>query len=185
MLIINGSPRKEGCSARVIPLVAETVEKYGYGFETVNICDLDVNGCKACMSCKKTGECVQKDDMTQLYGKLRDADMVMLTTPVYFAAETGQLKCFIDRLYAMVKRVDGERIVNFGKPKIGTVFISCGAADGAMLYCNILTRITGILRSFGVTDFSSVIVPAADPENIRDSDYVKDYLGAIEFQLDV
>ena len=103
LLIVNGSPRKNGVDAVISKMIAETVKKYDYETEIVDICSLEINECRACMACKRTGRCAQDDDMTQMYEKIRSCDMLILASPIYFGAETGQMKCFIDRFYSMVR----------------------------------------------------------------------------------
>lgn len=100
LLIINGSPRKDGVDAKIGQMIAERMKGYDYDAEAVNINDLNIRGCQACMSCKKTGKCAQNDDMTVLYDKIRGSDMLILCSPIYFGAETGQMKTFVDRMYA-------------------------------------------------------------------------------------
>lgn len=185
LLIVNGSPRKDGVDARIAKMIAETAGKYDYTAEIVDICSMDIGGCKACMSCKKTGECAQKDDMTQMYAKIRESDMIVLASPIYFAAETGQMKCFIDRFYAMVKNVDGQRFVNFGNVKKGSILLTCGAPDGAMIYGSVLARLTNVIKSMGVQDLSGTVIPGIGPDEVAESDMVKDYIEGIEFQLEM
>lgn len=183
MLMINGSPRKNGTDAAILGMVAEKAKKYDYKTEIVNICDLHINGCKACMYCKKNGKCAQNDDMTPIYDKIRDATAIIIASPVYFAAETGQMKCFMDRLYAMISNKDGKRTVDIGKVSKASIVITCGSPDGYMTYGNILTRLTMTLKSLGITDVSGTIISAVDPDKAEGSDFVREYLDGLDFQL--
>ena len=123
--------------------------------------------------------------MTQMYEKIRSCDMIILASPIYFGAESGQMKCFIDRFYSMVKMQDGQRFVNFGNVSKGSVLLTCGAPDGSMTYGSVLTRITNILKSMGVQDLSGTIIPNTAPEDAEKSEVVKDYIESIEFQLEM
>ncbi|MDR0791530.1 MAG: flavodoxin family protein [Methanomassiliicoccaceae archaeon] len=183
MLMINGSPRSNGSSAELLRVVSERIVPKGYECETVDLGKLNVSHCKACMSCKSAGKCCISDDMTVLYDKVQDADAVAIAVPVYFGAEPGLFKNFLDRLYALVDRKDGVRTVRFGKKKTGIVAISCGAPDGNMIYHGMMTRLVTVLRSFDVADVSSGIIPNASPGTVRDSQFTKDLLDAIEFQM--
>ena len=183
LLIINGSPRKNGTDAAIADLIAERVREHDYETETVNICDMSIGGCRACMACKRTGKCAQDDDMIQMYEKIRSSDMLILASPIYFGAETGQMKCFIDRFYAMVRMQDGQRFVNFGNVSKASVLLTCGAPDGGMTYGGILARLTKTIKSMGVQDLSGTIIAGLQPENVSDDDNVKDYLDSIDFQL--
>ncbi|MDO4194014.1 MAG: flavodoxin family protein, partial [Erysipelotrichaceae bacterium] len=62
----------------------------------------NIHGCLACEHCHKIekGICVQKDDMQEVYDLLKDADMLILASPIYYHGISGQLKCTIDRFYA-------------------------------------------------------------------------------------
>jgi multimeric flavodoxin WrbA len=184
MLMINGSPRNNGSSAEMLKIIAEKSAEKGYECEIVDLGKLKISHCKGCMSCKSTGKCCNNDDMTALYDKVQNADAVAFATPVYFAAETGLFKNFIDRLYSLVDRKDGVRTVRFGKEKKGIIAISCGIPDGNMVYLGMLTRLVTTLKSFGVNDIASGIVPKP-AGNIRDSPFMKDLLDAVEFQLSV
>ena len=183
LLIVNGSPRKNGVDAAIAKLIAERVREQDYETEIISLCDLNIGGCRACMACKKTGRCAQDDDMTQMYEKMRSCDMLILASPVYFGAESGQMKCFIDRFYAMVKMQDGQRLVNFGNVSKASILLTCGAPDGGMTYGGVLARLTKTIKSMGVQDLSGVIIAGADPEKVSETDAVKDYLDSLDFQL--
>jgi len=182
ILAINGSPRGDGSTAKVLETIAEKMNG-GYSTEIVNLGGLNISFCKACMNCKKTGSCAISDDMTPLYEKIRDADVLIFGTPVYFGAETGLFKNFLDRMYAMVQIKNGVRTPELGKPKKGSAFITCGAPDGNMTYHGVATHLISILRSFGISDVSSTVIPKADPATITGQNQFADYMDAIEFQL--
>jgi multimeric flavodoxin WrbA len=182
MLMINGSPRSNGSSAEILNIISKSVSN-GYECEIVNLGELKISHCKGCMTCKKTGKCAVIDDMTSLYDKVQDADAVTFSVPVYFGAEPGLFKNFLDRLYALVDRKDGVRTVRFGKEKKGIVAVNCAAPDGNMIYHGMMTHLVIVLRSFGVGDVSSGIVPSASLETVKDSQFMSDLLGAIEFQM--
>jgi multimeric flavodoxin WrbA len=183
MLIVNGSPRAQGTDAAIIGMVSDTAKKNGYDPEVIDICGLNIHGCRACMACKKTGKCAQKDDMTPLYEKIKTADMIVIASPIYFGAESGQMKCFIDRFYAMLGIKDGKFIPDMGQVKKASIVLVCGAPDGNMSYGGVLARMINVFKSLGIIDASGAIIPGVSPENVKKSDYVRDYIGALEFQV--
>jgi multimeric flavodoxin WrbA len=183
MLMINGSPRGNGSSSEILNVIAEHCSPKGYSCERIDLGGLKISHCKGCKYCKANGKCITDDDMTPLYGKIQDADAVVFSVPVYFGAETGLFKNFLDRLYALVDVKDGVRTVRFGKEKKGIVAINCNAADGNMIYHGLMTHLFTVLRSFGVTDVSAGIIPKAAPDTVRDSQFTKDLLEALEFQM--
>ena len=97
LLIINGSPRKNGCDAKICAAASELASKYGYESETIWAYDLDLGGCRACMACKKTQKCVQKDDAVEITEKVKNADTLVFTTPIYYYEMSGQMKTLLDR----------------------------------------------------------------------------------------
>jgi multimeric flavodoxin WrbA len=183
MLMINGSPRVGGASSKVLDVIEENVSRKGYVFERADLGTLKISHCIGCRSCKKTGKCAIDDDMTALYEKVKDADAITISVPVYFAAETGLLKNFIDRLYALMDMTEKGWNVRFGKVKKGIAAINCGAPDGNMIYHGLMTHLITILRTFGSTDVASGIIPGASPGMIEDSQFTKDLLAGIDFLM--
>jgi multimeric flavodoxin WrbA len=65
--------------------------------------ELNFRGCTACLACKRTSEeCVLKDDLAPVLRAVRQADGLILASPIYFGQITGELKSFIDRMYSML-----------------------------------------------------------------------------------
>ena len=182
MLLINGSPRKDGSSSRMLDMISGRSLEYEY--ERIDLGEKKISHCKGCLLCKDKGECSVNDDMRPLYKKIQDADAIAIAVPVYFGGETGLLKNFIDRLYALMDRKDdGSWNVRFGKKKKGIVAIPCGAPDGHMIYHGVMTHMTVVLRMFGASDVASGIVPSASPETIADSQFMKDIMDAYDFVM--
>jgi multimeric flavodoxin WrbA len=74
-----------------------------------NINELGIRGCQACYKCQTPeGKCVQKDSMAELYDEIFSADAVVFGTPVFMFQVTGQMKIFIDRLFALLYLKDGQ-----------------------------------------------------------------------------
>ena len=107
ILILNGSPRKNGSTAGLVKAFTEGAESAGNTVEELYLYGLDINDCVGCLSCEERGEndrknpCSQEDDMTVVYEAFRKSDVVVLASPVYTWMVTGKLKLVIDRMYAM------------------------------------------------------------------------------------
>jgi len=97
MLMVLGSPRKNGNSETLASAVAAGFAETGGVAEAVRLNDLAIRPCQACGGCTKTGRCVIADDMTALYEKVDAADRLLLVSPVYFYALSAQMKTFADR----------------------------------------------------------------------------------------
>lgn len=102
ILVLNGSPRKQGNTRKMINAFKEGAESAGNQVDVVDVCYKKIAGCLACEYChtKGDGHCIQRDDMQEIYQKLGDADMLVLASPIYYHGVSGQLKCAIDRLYS-------------------------------------------------------------------------------------
>ena len=102
ILVLNGSPRPKGNTAQMIGAFKDGAESAGHKVDIVDVCRKKIAGCLACEYChtKGNGQCVQKDDMQEVYDLLKDAEMLVLASPIYYHGISGQLKCAIDRFYS-------------------------------------------------------------------------------------
>jgi multimeric flavodoxin WrbA len=101
VMVIKSSPRVRGNSSLLAEKAAEGAKDAGALVETFSLQDLDIRPCDACDICQETGVCVLKDDMQELYPKLRSAHAILLASPVYWFTLSAQAKLFIDRWYAL------------------------------------------------------------------------------------
>jgi multimeric flavodoxin WrbA len=103
ILIVSSTPRKGGNSEILAEQVAQGVVAAGAEAELVRLRELEIGYCRACMACLKSKkpQCVIEDGMVPMYGKLQKADAIVLATPIYFFTMSGQLKVFLDRLFAI------------------------------------------------------------------------------------
>jgi len=99
VLIINGSPRKDGNTAIAIREMEQVFQQKGVEVETVQIGTQDVRGCIACGSCAKNGKCVFDDVVNELAPKFEEADGLVVASPVYYASANATLIACLDRLF--------------------------------------------------------------------------------------
>lgn len=99
VLLINGSPHKEGCTYAALKEAADTLEKEGIRTEIVWIENKPIGGCIACGTCRKTGSCVFDDVVNTLREKCKEADGFIFGSPVHYAAASGNLTACMDRLF--------------------------------------------------------------------------------------
>lgn len=102
VLGIVGSPRKNGNTDTVVQKVLEGVAESGAETETIYINDLNFKGCQGCGFCNVMPECKIKDDMTEVYKKIEEADGFVFGSPIYFLQFSGQMRLFLDRCYALM-----------------------------------------------------------------------------------
>lgn len=99
VLLINGSGNAKGCTYTALQEVSTTLEKNGIETEIYQIGKKPIQGCIACFSCMKTGKCVFKDSVNEVAEKIKEADALIVGSPVYYASPSGQLVSFLDRLF--------------------------------------------------------------------------------------
>jgi multimeric flavodoxin WrbA len=99
VLLINGSPHKEGCTYTALKEVASTLQKEGIETEIAWIENKPIGGCIACGTCRKTGKCAFDDVVNRIKEKCEEADGFVFGTPVHYAAASGNMTAFMDRLF--------------------------------------------------------------------------------------
>jgi multimeric flavodoxin WrbA len=100
---INGSPRKNWNTATLVQKALDGAAAQNAETELIHLYDLDYKGCICCFACKlrsgkSYGSCVVNDDLKPILQKLENADALILGSPIYYGAVTGELRCFIERL---------------------------------------------------------------------------------------
>jgi multimeric flavodoxin WrbA len=125
VLLINGSPHKDGCTFTALNEVAKTLEKNGIESEILYLGVKPIAGCIACGKCFDQKKCVFDDKVNEILTRCDEFDGLVIGSPVYYAGPSGQLRAFLDRLFY----AGGWRFA--GKP--GAAVVSCrrGGATAA------------------------------------------------------
>jgi multimeric flavodoxin WrbA len=119
VILVNGSPRANGCTYTGLSIIKEQLAKNGIDSEIFQVGNKAVIGCTACMSCKKTGKCVFNDDLVNTVAQaFREADGIILGSAVHFASATGAATSFFDRLFYSVG-------FEYIRLKFGACIVSC------------------------------------------------------------
>ena len=117
VLLINGSPRASGCTARALKEIADTLHGEGIETELIQVGNLNLRGCVACGFCGKNGRCVVNDKVNEVAPLFEQADGLIVGSPVYYGSPNGTLLSFLDRLFYST---------SFSKQmKIGAAVVSC------------------------------------------------------------
>lgn len=103
IVVLNGSPRRKGNTSALVRAFAEGAEGAGHTVTEFFLDGMDIHGCKGCFGGHSSKECpcVQKDDMARIYPAVRECDVVVLASPLYYWNMSGQLRCAVDRLFAL------------------------------------------------------------------------------------
>lgn len=103
IVILNGSPRKKGNTSMLVKAFTEGAESVGNTVTEFFLDSMEIHGCKGCFGghSSRACPCVQKDDMAQIYPAVKECDVVVLATPLYYWNMSGQIRTVIDRLFAL------------------------------------------------------------------------------------
>ncbi len=166
ILIISGSPRKGGNTELLADAFAKGAAEHHH-VEIVSVRDYKVNPCVGCNACFKTnGICAQKDDMVIIYEKMNQADMLVITSPVYFYGISAQLKVVIDRFHNPIRNT-------FHIKKMALLLV--GAATLPELFDAILTEYNLGLKYFNIEDAGKVLVRGVkDKGDIKGTSFLED-----------
>lgn len=185
VIAINGSPRKKWNTAMLLEKTLEGAKSGGADTELIHLYDLAFTGCTSCFACKlkggkSYGRCAVQDDLTMVLDRIRDADALILGSPIYFGTVTGEMRSFMERLLFPYLEYKSPPSTLFDR-KIKTAFIytmnvseeQMKAAQYAVhigLNENVLARTFGhaeTLCSFETLqfeDYSKVVFSYTDPE---------------------
>lgn len=99
VLMINGSPRKDGNTSIALEEMRQIFEAEGIETEIVRVGNQDVRGCIACGRCGELGKCVFDDVVNELAPVFEEADGLVVASPVYYASANATLIAVLDRLF--------------------------------------------------------------------------------------
>lgn len=128
IVALMGSPRKNGNTATIIDEILKGARDAGAEASLFHLIDMNIKPCVACYYCRKNEGCSIKDDMQAVYEAIKNADAVIMGSPVYMFQVTGQMKMLMDRLYPLLSGENGIYDLRYGKKQTVTVY-SQGADD--------------------------------------------------------
>ncbi|MFX1257741.1 MAG: flavodoxin family protein [Promethearchaeota archaeon] len=105
IIAIIGTNRKNGRVSQVAQKIIDGARENNFKGELINLYDYKINHCVGCWSCAKTGKCFQDDDFEMIFEKFKEADYVIIGTPVYWGNVSGIMKVFFDRHTGYAMRI--------------------------------------------------------------------------------
>lgn len=116
IVILNGSPRRTGNTSALVKAFTEGAESAGHTVTEFFLDSMNIHGCKGCFGEHSSKECpcVQRDDMNKIYPVVRECDVIVLASPLYYWNMSGQIRTAIDRLFAL-EEGDGNLLRGHGK----------------------------------------------------------------------
>lgn len=138
VILVNGSPHKEGCTYTALSEVAKALNSNGIETEIFHLGTEPVAGCISCGACSKTGKCIYNDPVNEFVEKAKDADGFIFGSPVYYSGMSGQLCSFMDRAF-----YSGGKYMA-GKPAAAVVSCRRGGATATFEQINKYFTITNM-----------------------------------------
>lgn len=174
VLFLNGSPRKDGYTVRVMKCIESGIDPK-HTVEWVHAYDLKVSPCLSCMKCRPNNECIlSKDDGHRVSRMIRSADALIIGSPTYFGNISGPLKTLIDRSLTAFEEIAAsglEMPVPLHKGKKAAMVTACNAPSPISQLQNqskgTLLAIETILKAGGYDIAGSIVLDgAASKEDI-------------------
>lgn len=158
IVCLLGSPRPKGNSTAIAERFCEAAQKNDANVKTFALNKLKYRGCQACMTCKtKLDKCVLKDDLAEVLDAVREADVLVMATPIYYGDVSSQLKGFIDRTFSYlvpdyVTNPNPSRL----SPDKKLVFIQAQGEPDENKYSDVFPRYDFFFRWYGFSDSSLI-----------------------------
>lgn len=154
IVILNGSPRAKGNTAMLCAAFTEGALSAGHTVTRFDLQKMNIHGCLGCVKGGKDRDspCTQKDDMDKIYPAYRDADIVILASPMYYWAFSSQLKAAFDRLFAVAECNPG-----YANPKKDCALIMAAEGDSAENWKPVLDYYHSLLGFLEWKDLGQVL----------------------------
>lgn len=152
IVVIVGSPRKNGNTERLADALIRGARAAGHTVEKLRVTSQKIGACLGCNACYRDPEhrCVLHDGMEACYALLAQADVIVIATPIYFYGVSAQLKCMIDRLHNPIRN-------SFRVKKLGLLAVCADQAEDT--FDSVIAMYRAALRYFSLTDGGVVTVP--------------------------
>lgn len=119
LVAIMGSPHRNGNCSACVDAILEGAKQAGIESKKLILKDYDIGYCIGCRRCVETAKCVLQDDMDEVLGMVKDADIVLIATPIYICQVNALTKNFLDR---MLPLTDSHHKPRFGRKKLIMVY---------------------------------------------------------------
>ncbi|UAL07137.1 MAG: flavodoxin family protein [Candidatus Methanogranum gryphiswaldense] len=167
VIVFNGSPRKDGNTSALVDKIVKGFETCAEGPKIVTLFDKQIKGCSNCGCCSSNvvkGHCVIKDDMSELYAKFLDADLVIVASPIYMYQLTPCTLAFLNRLHALKPETRNDI-----KGKKMAIAVTLG--DGSECADSAITGFVDFCEYFNLDYCGMVRIPFAKRDEILDGKY--------------
>ena len=103
ILIVQGGGRPNGNTDQLVKAFAEGAAEAGHEVEIISLIKNEIKGCLGCNACRYGKPCVQKDSFNEIVPKIKEADLLVFASPLYFWTVSSRIKAFIERFYCIAE----------------------------------------------------------------------------------
>ena len=170
ILVLKGSPRKNGNSDMMADAWIKGAETNGHQVKVIRTADCNLSGCRACNGCWNSGgNCVIKDDMTEIEKALEEANVLVVASPLYWSMVPSELKAVFDRIYQYDPQNGGKHLAIED-----AVLLSCGETESEEDFDMIKKFFAGAVEFNGMKVKQVLIAPNMNHKgDITGSAYLK------------
>lgn len=129
ILIILGGGRANGNTAQLVGAFMKGTTEAGYHTELISLNKLTVNGCIGCNACRYGKPCIQKDDFNSLVPKIKESDLIVFASPLYFWTVSSKIKALIERFYCIAEKDENQPLGRYEKYPIHDCALLMTSAD--------------------------------------------------------
>lgn len=148
VLIISTSLRNNANSEILAYETERGAKEAGHRVEFVSLKDKEIKFCKGCLACQKTGKCTINDDANAIVEKMKNADVIVWATPVYYYEMAGQMKTMIDRANSLFS-------ANYGFREVYVIATAADNSDGIIQ--TVLNGVKGWIACFSGVKLSGYL----------------------------
>ena len=129
VLIIQGGGRPNGNTSQLVGAFVKGAEEAGHQVETISLLKNEVKGCLGCNACRYGKPCIQKDSFNDMIPKIKEADLLVFASPLYFWTISSRIKAFIERFYCIAEEDPNPPLGRYEKYPIKDSALLLTAAD--------------------------------------------------------
>lgn len=168
VVAFNGSPKKEGNTYHALKMVGDELKKNGIDFEIIHVGNKAIRGCIACGQCakNKNEQCALKtDDVNEWIQVMKEADGILLGSPVHFAGIAGTMKSFLDRVFYVHSTNGG-----LFRHKVGAAVVSVRRSGGSVTFDGLNHYLNYAEMYMPTTNYWNIIHGGAPAEVYKDDE---------------
>lgn len=129
ILVVLGGGRPNGNTAQLAAEFIKGAAQAGHRTELLSLNKIQVNGCTGCNACRYGKPCVQKDDFNAIIPKIKEPDLIVFASPLYFWTISSKIKAFIERFYCIAEQEDDPPLGRYEKYPVRDCALLMTSAD--------------------------------------------------------